>query len=130
MLPPASRNSSPTFPATQHHRDILIDILNPEDPEATVGSAEDLSEDPVYNMIDSYAALLCSAFMHCDVFDKLCYIGTHGNSVLSRKSRDLLVNLLRIVSGIFPESTCSSLLAVPSLVEFATAAGSKSFPDR
>ena len=89
-----------------------------------------LDEDPVFNMIDSYAAILCSAFMYCQIFDSLCYVGTHGTSVLAKKSRDLLVNLLRVVSGIFPENTCSGLLAVPSLIVFSTTTGNKSFPDR
>ena len=89
-----------------------------------------LDDDPVFNMIDSYAAILCSAFMYCQIFDSLCYVGTHGTSVLAKKSRDLLVNLLRVVSGIFPENTCSGLLAVPSLIVFSTTTGNKSFPDR
>ena len=49
--------------------------------------------------------------------------------ILAQKSRDLLVNLLRIISGIFSESTCSDLLALPKLVEYSTSLGSKTFPD-
>ena len=81
-------------------------------------------------MMDTYSAILCSAFMHCKLLDSLCEVGIHASGMLAQKSRYLLVNLLRIASGIFSESTCTDLLAVPKLVAYSTSFGSKSYPDR
>jgi hypothetical protein len=49
----------------------------------------------------------------------ICYLGTHGDSVLASKSRILLVNILLVVAKIFPDRTCSELLTAPSLLELA-----------
>ena len=86
-------------------------------------------EDVVYNMMDSYSAILCSAFMHCKLLECLCEVGTHASGTLAKKSRELLVNLLRIASGVYSESMCSELLALPKLMRYSTSAGTKSFPD-
>ena len=51
--------------------------------------------------------------------ESLCFLGTHGDLNLATKSQELLVNILRVSSKIFPERFCSEMLAVPSLVEFA-----------
>ena len=84
----------------------------------------------MFNMMDTYSAILCSAFMHCKLLDSLCEVGTHATGMLAKKSRDLLVNLLRISSRIFSESTVTDLLALPKLVEYSTSLGSKNFPDK
>ena len=61
-----------------------------DDPSGSM-SADD--EDFVFNMIDSYSAILCSAFMHCKVFDALCDVGTNASGKLATRARDLLVTL-------------------------------------
>lgn len=82
-------------------------------------SAESDDPDPLFNMLDNYAALLCCAFIHAEIVDSLCFLGTHGEYSLAFKSRKLLVNILLVVAKIFPDRTCSELLTAPSLLELA-----------
>ena len=69
--------------------------------------------DPTYNMLDPYSAFVCCAFLHVRLVDGLVHVGTHGNEMLARKARLLLVDVLRVIARIFPDSTCSELLVVP-----------------
>ena len=86
-------------------------------------------EDVVYNMTDSYAAILSNAFLHCKLLECLCEVGTHATGILSKKSRELLVVLLRVASSVYSESVCNDLLALPQLIKYSTSMGTKSFPD-
>ena len=70
-------------------------------------------------MLDNYAALLCLAFIHAEIVDSLCFLGTHGEFNVAMKSRKLLVSIMLVVAKIFPDRTCSDLLTVPSLVELS-----------
>jgi hypothetical protein len=124
------RRSNPAFAAQFH--DITDDTVRDSSHEAESHEISDrtlYAEDPVFNMMDSYSAMLCAAFMHCKIFDKLCHIGTHSSVRLSGKSQKLLVNLLRIVSTIFPDSVSSELLTVPKLIENSTVSMSASQGD-
>lgn len=81
--------------------------------------AEKFSVDPIYNMLDNYAGLLCSAFMHVKLFDALCWLGTNGNDYISSRGKDILVDLMGVVNKICTEKICSDLLTLPSLIEYA-----------
>lgn len=85
------------------------------DDKTGLGSDKDL----MYNLMDHYAAILCSAFMHVDVISSLCYLGSHAETKLAAKACTLLVNILTIICGIFPEEKCTELLEIPALVEYA-----------
>ena len=87
----------------------------------TNGSAAGYSDnDFIYNLMDDYAALLCCAFIHLDIIQSLCHLGTYGESGLASKSRTLLVDIMTIVSNLFPEEKCAELLEMPVLVEYAS----------
>ena len=62
--------------------------------------------------------------------ESLCFLGTHGDINLIAKSQELLVNILRVSSKIFPERFCSEMLAVPSLVEFTAQSSIQSMVSR
>lgn len=86
--------------------------------------------DPIYNIMGSYSALLCCAFIHAEIIESLCFLGVHGELKLATKSRALLVEILRTIARIFPEERCAELLTVPSLIEFAAAASEKATANR
>lgn len=75
--------------------------------------------DFIYNLMDNYAAILTSALIHVGLVDALCHLGSYADSSLAVKCRTLLVDLLTVVCGIFPESTCAELLEIPHLVAYA-----------
>eukprot|EP01035_Chromulina_nebulosa_P022879 gene22879-29634_t len=82
--------------------------------------------DPIFNMMDNFTALICSAFLHVDLIQSLYYLGIHGSMNIAGKSRKLMVKYLRILANIFPERRCSELLTIPSLIEFAAIANTSS----
>lgn len=43
--------------------------------------------DPIFNMMDNYTALLCSAFLHVDLIQSLYYLGIHGSMSVAARSR-------------------------------------------
>ena len=51
------------------------------------GQDKDAPDDPLYNLLDNYAALLCLAFMHAQIIDALCFLGSHGEFSVAIKSR-------------------------------------------
>lgn len=75
--------------------------------------------DPVFNMLDNYSAILCSALCHSELIESLCFLAANGSVTIAGKSRALLVNFMRLLSRSFPENQCSELLTIPYLVEFA-----------
>ena len=78
------------------------------------------SDNVVYNLLDSYAAILSAAFIHSELIESLCYLSTHGDLQLSGKARNLLVDLLRTIAHVFPESKCAALANVPNLISYST----------
>jgi rapamycin-insensitive companion of mTOR len=81
-------------------------------------------------MLDNYAGLLCASFIHIRLFDSLCWLCSHGDIDISCRSKDLLVDLMGVVSKVCTERVCSDLLTLPSLIEYAASASSMKFPDR
>lgn len=81
---------------------------------------EDESYDRIYNLLDSYAAVLCCSFISCGIIESLILLGTQHDGELGRKARNLLLQVLRVVVRIFPESFCSELLTMPLLLEYNT----------
>ena len=81
--------------------------------------AEKFSVDPIYNMLDNYAGVLCCAFMHVKLFDALCWLGTNGDDAISARGKDILVDLMGVVNKICTEKICSEILTLPSLIEYA-----------
>jgi hypothetical protein len=75
--------------------------------------------DPIYNLMDNYAALICCVFLHCNLIESLYFLGINGPNSIAKKSRKLMVIFLRTLALIFPEQLCSDLLTIPSLIEFA-----------
>jgi len=107
--------------------------IRPSDSRITLAideSGEETLSDPIYNLMDNYAALLCCSVIHAKLIDSLCFLATHAESSLATKSRDLLVDILRTASNIFPEGNCSDLLAMPFLIEFASAAWTNNLSSR
>src|SRR3546814_237316 len=49
--------------------------------------------DPVYNLLDNYAALVCSAFLHAGLIQCLCTLATAEDDALASCARNLLVDL-------------------------------------
>jgi hypothetical protein len=87
----------------------------------------DVSEpefDTIFNLMDNYAALICSSFIHVDLISSLFTLGTEAKSAVSEKSRCILIKFLKIVANILPENSCAKLLTSPTLLELATAVGS------
>lgn len=76
--------------------------------------------DPIYNMLNSYAALLSSAFIHCGIIESLVHLGTRDETDLGKKARSLLLDLLHLICRVFPHSVSTELMTMPSLLEFAT----------
>lgn len=81
-------------------------------------------------MLDNYAGLLCCSFIHVRLFDSLCWLCSHGDIDISSRSKDLLVDLMGVVSKVCTERLCSDLLTLPSLIEYAASASSMKYPDR
>jgi hypothetical protein len=81
-------------------------------------------------MLDNYAGLVCASFIHIHLFDSLCWLCSHGDLDISCRSKDLLVDLMGVVSKVCTERVCSELLTLPSLIEYAASASSMKFPDR
>lgn len=86
--------------------------------------------DPIYNMMDNYAALVCSAFLNADLITGLYTLGTHGTRLLALKSRKLMMSFLRVVANIFPGTVSSDLLTLPSLIEFASSIDGRQWKSR
>lgn len=86
--------------------------------------------DPVYNLMENYAALLCCSVIYAKLIDGLCFLATYANSSLASKSKDLLVDILRTAATIFPEAHCSDLLAMPFLIEFASIVSTNKWSNR
>ena len=95
-----------------------------------MATQEDTPIDPLFNALDSYAALLCCSFLHANLFRGLCILGTTGDSSLMDKSKGLLLDVLLVATRLFPASKCAEFLKVPELVDFATAISSASDPYR
>lgn len=91
---------------------------------------EDSPIDPLYNAMDGYAALLCCAFIHAELFRGLCLLGTAGDAILMSRSRELLLDVLQVATKLFPASKCAEFLRVPELIDFATAISSNADPYR
>lgn len=85
--------------------------------------------DPVFNVLDNYAGLICCAFLHVKLFDSLCILCTHGDTFISTKSKLLLVDLMGVVAKIFPEDTCCQIMTTPSLIQYAASIASLKAPD-
>jgi hypothetical protein len=99
----------------------------------SVRSADEIERprgDPLYNLMDSYAVMLCAALLKAGTFPSLCTIGTLGSAMLSDKARKILVHLLGVISRLFPDRMCAQLLSDPSLIEFASTFASLKLSDR
>ena len=93
-----------------------------------LSSQDDNFVDPLFNALDSYAALLCCSFLHANLFRGLCILGTTGDSSLMEKSKSLLLDVLLVATRLFPVSKCAEFLKVPELIDFATAVSSANDP--
>lgn len=76
--------------------------------------------DPVYNLIDNYAAVLCCSFLHVDLLHCLFNLALESSSAIAEKSRKLLVEFLRVLSITLPEKACADLLTNPALIDIAS----------
>lgn len=85
--------------------------------------AEKYSVDPIFNMLDNYAGILCCAFMHVKLFDALCWLGTNGDDYISSRGKDILVDLMGVVNKVCTEKICSDLLTLPDLIEYSANSG-------
>ena len=56
------------------------------------------SDNVVYNLLESYAAILSAAFIHSELIESLCYLSTHGDLHLSRNARPQNVLFLKTFS--------------------------------
>mmetsp|Transcript_21477 Transcript_21477/g.31154 ORF Transcript_21477/g.31154 Transcript_21477/m.31154 type:complete len:1569 (+) Transcript_21477:93-4799(+) len=92
--------------------------------------AEKISVDPIYNMLDNYAALICCSFIHVRLFDNLCWLCAHGDLHISARCKDVMVDLMGVVSKVCTERVCSELLTLPCLIEYAASAAAMKHPDR
>lgn len=81
-------------------------------------------------MLDNYAGILCSSFIHVHLFDHLCWLCANGDMYTSARCRDMIVDLMGVVSKVCTESVCSELLTLPCLIEDAASASSIQHPDK
>lgn len=103
-------------------------VVNASPDGETANVADDY--DMIYNLMDNYTALICCAFLHVDLIKSLYFLGMNGTVPLAMKSRDLLVDFLRTLAHILPDSRCSELLTIPSLLEVASTVGGGSVTRR
>jgi hypothetical protein len=119
----------------------VIDELSTESAGALAVAADDLEkrgiigvdsfvDNVMYNVADNYSAVLCSALLHSEMVESLCYLGTRGSLEISDKARVLLIEFLRTLAHILPEQNCAELLNVPSLIEFSTGVHSGGMTNR
>lgn len=98
-----------------------MDRISEEDLTAPTFLVEEF--DPVFNLLDNLSALLCCAFLHVDLIDALFVLSTDAKVNIANKSRNLLVNFLRILSEVLPENACAELLTNPTLIDVAASLG-------
>ncbi len=92
---------------------------------ADASGGADSSFDPIFNLLDNYTALLCCSFLYANLISSLFFLGSNGVVALAAKSRLLMVNYLRVLANLLPESRCSELLTMPALIECAAAANAQ-----
>lgn len=80
--------------------------------------------DPVFNLLDNYAAFLCCSLLHVNLLKCLFNLAVEGNSAISEKSRRLLVDFLRLLAFVLPEKSCADLLTSPALIDIASSINS------
>lgn len=93
----------------------LHDVAPEESP-----SVNKIDTDPVFNLIDNYAAVLCCSFLHVDLLHCLFNLALESSSAIAEKSRKLLVELMRVLSIALPEKACADLLTNPALIDIAS----------
>jgi hypothetical protein len=97
-------------------------------PTSSAASSDAIKEneyDTVFNLMDNYSALLCCAFLHVDLIPSLLILITEGSKEVVEKGRKLLINFLKMLSNVLPDSTCAQLLTSPALIELAASLGPK-----
>ena len=65
--------------------------------------------------------MILLAFVHCGLLDALIALGIGHNRVLAKPAIDLLSEMMQMASRLLPEEMCARLLALPSLVDVASA---------
>ncbi|CAM9222945.1 unnamed protein product, partial [Choristocarpus tenellus] len=74
-----------------------------------------------HNLLHSYGAMLCAAFVHCGVIPSLATLGIFGASEeLCSKAAGLLKGVLHLCAMFLSQSQCTRLLSMPGLVQFAS----------
>jgi rapamycin-insensitive companion of mTOR len=86
--------------------------------------------DPIYNMLDNYAGIICCSFIHVQLFRHLTWLCANGDIYISTRCRDMIVDLMGVVSKVCTERVCSDLLTLPSLLQDAASASSMQHPDK
>eukprot|EP00605_Chrysophyceae_sp_TOSAG23-4_P002480 GSChrysophyteH1.ASY1.ANO1.2743.1 assembled CDS len=104
-------------PTTKKKRSITKSIAFDVPDSFTNVSKTKYVEHVLYNVLDNYAGLLCVALLHSDILQGLIHLGTRSNLVLAGKARWFFVEFIRVVGHVLPESTCSALLEMPSLIQ-------------
>ena len=66
--------------------------------ELWTSGSDEVTVDPIFNMMDNFTALLCSAFLHVDLIQSLYYLGIHGSMSVAGKSRQLINSVIYFVN--------------------------------
>ena len=82
----------------------------------------------------TYAAVLCSALIHCGLVEGLTFLGVRGEDMgeMSLRSRaiDLLSSFLVLAARIFPEESSAEFLSMPEVIEVVSGGSFGSERDR
>jgi hypothetical protein len=82
----------------------------------------------------TYAAVLCSAFIHCGLVEGLTFLGVRGEdsgeTSLRSRAIDILANFLVVVARIFPEDSSVEFLSMPEVLEVVSGGSFGSERDR
>ncbi|CAM9115932.1 unnamed protein product [Discosporangium mesarthrocarpum] len=73
------------------------------------------------NLLNSYGAMVCAAFVHCGVIPSLSALGIFGaTEELRSKAAGLLADILHLCSMFLSQNQCTRLLSMPGLVQLAS----------
>jgi len=101
-----------------------LDSRDKSEPDAIDGLSVETDTDPVFNLLDNYAAFLCCSFLHVNLLKCLFSLAVEGSSAIAEKSRKLLVEFLKLLAMILPEKSCAELLTNPTLIDIASSINS------
>jgi rapamycin-insensitive companion of mTOR len=75
-----------------------------------------------HNLLDNFLVVVCMALLHCGLAQALIIMGMDNNKTnvdVAPRATELLMELMKLASRLFPDKTYAKLMAVPALVDVA-----------